>query len=450
VSKPRDFGAKGDGKTDDTRALQHAIARGDGRLVLPQGDYLISRPLIIRLATWGRFALTGQGGIARLIMAGAGPALHLVGTHRGTADPDSVAEGVWAKERLATVDGVEIVGRHSSADGLLLEGCMQPTLTRLLIRRCRHGIHLRTRDRNVLVSDCHVYDNAGVGIFLDRVNLHQVNIHGNHVSYCKRAGILVAGSQVRNIQIVGNDIEYNYDAKTEGCADVLFDAREGTIREGTIVGNTIQAKESPGGANVRLLGAADSSSAVGLLTITGNLIGSQESAIHLSACRGVVVSGNNLYSGYRHALRAEDSDHLVVTGNSIDHNPDYRGKSTDQVVLRNCRHVSFTGNLCQHTRESEAAVEATLEVRDCDGVNITGCQFVHPRTRGVWLAGSKVVRIAECSFRAAEEDKAFRASVAADGKSRQVVVANNFVSKGTDGAVILPAEVGTASANTEV
>lgn len=451
MTSVRDFGAKGDGKTDDTRALQHAFTKGEGTLLFPPGNYLITRPLVARLNARPRFHLSGSGGTARLIMAGAGPALHLIGTHPKTASPKSVAEGVWLKERLPTVDGIEILGKHKEADGLRLEGSMQPTLTRLLIRQCRHGIHLRNRDRNVLIANCHIYDNASVGIFLDRVNLHQIVIEGNHISYCKQAGILVAGSEVRNIQICGNDIEYNYDSRTKGCADIFFDARAGTVREGTIVGNTIQARRSPEGANIRLLGVGKGKpNAVGLLAITGNLIGSQESALYLSACRGVTVAGNCIYSGYRHALLAEDAEHLVVSGNSIDHNPEYRGKSTDQLVLRRCRHVNLTGLLCQHTLGSDDTLQASIDLEECSQVNLTSCQVIGARVRGVHVRNSSMVRIADSTVRPREGDRTYRAAVSVDAKSTSVMVVNNFVSKGTDGVVQLPEGAGQASGNMEV
>src|SRR5581483_4288896 len=169
---------------------------------------------------------------ARLIMAGPGPALHLIGTHARNADPTSFAEAVWQQERLPTVRGIEIVGRHAQADGIRVEGAMQPTFRLVLIRRCRHGIHLANRDRNVLIADCHIYNNSGVGILLDRVNLHQTNIHGCHISYCKQGGIKIQGSEIRNLQICSNDIEYNYDVKAESSADILFDVRTSTVREG--------------------------------------------------------------------------------------------------------------------------------------------------------------------------------------------------------------------------
>jgi nitrous oxidase accessory protein NosD len=444
----RDFGAKGDGKTDDTGAIQHALSKGDGQLTFGRGEYLITRPLLVPLAQLGRLAVDGAGGTARLLMAGAGPALHLIGTHRRTAEPGDFEPAVWDKERMPTVRDLEIVGRHRDADGIQIEGTMQATLHGLLIRRCRHGIHLLNRDRNVIVADCHVYDNHGVGLLLDRVNLHQINVHGNHISYCRQGGIQVVGSEVRNLQIVGNDIEYNYDLKAETSADVLFDCRNGTIREGTISGNTIQAKQSPGGANVRFVGAGrDNPGSVGMFAITGNLIGSQETLLHLQACRGVVVSGNALYNGFHHALRAEDAEHLVIGPNSIDHNPDYKGKSTDAVVLHGCRHVTVSGLLLQHTREPEGPADASIEIHDCEGVSVTGCQVVNARSRGLLIRNSSVVRVADCTVRGRQDDAGYRAAVAVDAESSQVLLVNNFVGRGSDGAVVLPRHAGTASGN---
>lgn len=450
MTNVRDFGVRGDGKTDDTAALSHAVQRGDGVLVFPPGDYLISKPLHVALQLHGRLSIQGQGGTARLIMAGPGPALHLVGSHRRSAQPDHVMDGVWEKERLPMVRDLEIVGRHAEADGIRIEGAMQPTLQSLLIRRCRHGIHLANRDRNVIVSDCHIYHNTGVGIFLDRVNLHQTNIHGNHISYCKQGGIKIVGSEIRNIQICSNDIEYNYDLKATESADVLFDCREGTVREGTLVGNTVQAVQSPGGANVRFLGDRGHPNAVGLFAITGNLIGSQTTAIHLQSCRAVAISGNSIYSGYHHALVIEDSEHVVVGANSIDHNPEYRGRSTDRIVLRGCRNVTMTGLIVQHTREASEPVTSSIDVQNCQNVNLTGCQVINARTRGVSLHGCTVVRIADCTIRGQADDKTYLAPVSVDKSCRNVMVVNNFLGRGSEGEFRLPNEIGTAAGNIHV
>src|SRR5262249_53507105 len=154
----RDHGAKGDGTDDDWQAIQNAVDGGAGVVRLPKGTYRITKPVVIDLDKVGFTAITGDT-VARVVMAGEGPAFKFVGTHAGTAAPASVKDNVWEKERMPSIDGVEIVGDHEKADGIEASGTMKLTLTRVLIRRCFHGVHLTTRNRNVLIAECHVYQN---------------------------------------------------------------------------------------------------------------------------------------------------------------------------------------------------------------------------------------------------------------------------------------------------
>jgi hypothetical protein len=257
MSNVRNFGARGDGRSDDTAALQHAVEQtGDGLLEFPRGDFRIARTIEIKLDEHGPLGLAG-GGVGRVTMTGRGPAFRFVGTHTKNADPTSFAPGVWQKERLPLLQGLEIVGAHPEADGVEFLRVMQPTLIGLLIREVRHGVHLVERNRNLLLASCHVYNCRGVGVFFDQVNLHQAIVHGCHISYCKGGGIKVQGGEIRNLHITGNDIEYNFDPAATESADVWIDGGEGGVREGSIVSNTIQARVSPGGANVRFVGPAD-------------------------------------------------------------------------------------------------------------------------------------------------------------------------------------------------
>ena len=64
------FGAVGDGVTDDTDAIIHAIENGDGYLKLPAGTYRITRTLEINLANNGPFGITGAAGATTIVMDG--------------------------------------------------------------------------------------------------------------------------------------------------------------------------------------------------------------------------------------------------------------------------------------------------------------------------------------------------------------------------------------------
>ncbi|MGK0199088.1 MAG: hypothetical protein ACI91J_002368, partial [Yoonia sp.] len=89
MSNVRNFGAVGDGVSDDTAAILHALADSDGMLEFPRGNYLISETIEIRLDETGRLGIDGADGTATVIMSGEGPAFRIIGTHSGTGDPNS-------------------------------------------------------------------------------------------------------------------------------------------------------------------------------------------------------------------------------------------------------------------------------------------------------------------------------------------------------------------------
>jgi parallel beta-helix repeat protein len=413
------FKVKGDGQTDDSAAIQKAILESDGLLSLPRGSYLLTKPIEIELSRTGCIGIYGSG-IARLVMAGPGPAIRLIGTHEGTAGPGSVQDIVWQKERMPIVNGVEIMGAHPEADGIELAYTMESLLSHLFIHKCRHGIRFVKRNRNPIVSSCHIYHNRGCGIYFEGVNLHQVNIADSHVSYNAGGGIKVFDSEIRNLQICGNDIEYNYDLEAEESADVWIDTRDKSVREGAIVGNTIQAKASPGGANIRMIGQSkEIAHKVGLFSISGNLISSQETNMHLKYSRGVVINGNTFFSGHKHSIHAEHSSNIVVGPNVFDHNPDYRKDTLDGILFEDCSGCTFSG-----FHFVDTLAEAVVILRNCGEVNMTGCQILDPQNIGVLLENSHNCRVSNCTILDRREPITMQETIKLIGGSNNAIMDN--------------------------
>lgn len=396
MSNVYDYGAVGDGLADDTAAIQHAINDGDGVVEFPRGTYLLTKPLRIELSKVGRTSIHGSGGVAKLVMAGPGPAISIEATHSATADPAGFRPDEWQNERMPTVDGIEIEGRHPEADGISIVGAMQTTLTRVLIREVRTAVYITKRARNVLIDSCHFYNNTNIGVHLDSVNLHQTIIADSHISYCRRGGIRIENSEIRNLQITGNDIEYNNnrafskkfpDAEAEATAEIYIDVGEkGTVREGTIASNTIQATYSSNGANIWMIGGGPNGKhKAGMWTITGNLIGSQCNNIRLQYCRGVNITGNYIYSGHNRNVLIEHSRNIVLGSNTIGHNPDYNDKElATGVRIVDSINCNVTGLLIQdaeaggHTIKDAVPLvrDALVEVVRCQRMNVTGCQIL--------------------------------------------------------------------------
>ena len=395
----RGFGAAGDGQADDTITLENALKAANGLVYLPKGTYRITRTIEIDLNALNRAAIVGTGS-ATVVMAGAGPAFHFIGTHEGTAGPSSFKDNVWRRQRMPLVSGLEILGEHPEAIGLRFEKTMQATLTHVLIRRCRIGVQFVKRNRNPIIDQCHIYHNTQIGVDFDRVNLHQAIISDSHISYNPVAGIRLFGGEMRNFQIVGNDIEYNYDTGREGSADVLIDMTPAgsSFREGTIVGNTIQARPSPNGANVRLLGGKSLRTA-GLMAITGNLIGSQTHNVHLVDCRGVTISGNSIYSADGHSIWLQDSANIVASGNSIDWNPDHRQKRLiDGIRIERCRGVTLSACIIENSFQGAEQGGGAIEIAESEDVAVVNSQILDFRHRGIALSQAVRCRVTGCTI----------------------------------------------------
>ncbi|RUL88792.1 right-handed parallel beta-helix repeat-containing protein [Tautonia sociabilis] len=453
MASVRDFGAVGDGTTDDTQAIRHAAEAGDGTLFFDRGSYLLTGTVEVDLARLGRLALRGDG-TARVVMRGAGPAFRVVGSHQGSADPGSQSPSVVGRERLPTVSGIEIFGEHDQAVGLELTGTVQASLHGVLIRQCLIGVHLTERNRNVLIDACHIYDGRGpaIGVYFDGVNLHQAIIVGCHISYQRHAGIKIARSEVRNLQITGNDIEYN-DADTEGdpdSADVWIDAREGTVREGTIASNTIQAKPSPNGANVRIEGPErDDAAGAGLWTIVGNILQSQDRNLWLRRCRGVTVTGNSFASADRHSIDLDGCRIIALGSNTIDHNPDYRGTFRDGIVVRRCSGVTMTGLILEGVRAGRPDAGAAIAVADSEAVTIAHCQVLDPTSRAVELRDVRGAIVEGCTLIDRRAEPSMVEAIRLRGRSSGVAIRGNLVSGGP-AAIVGEVERASVEGNVDI
>lgn len=382
-------GAVGDGKADDTAAIQTAIDQSTGSIHFPKGTYRLTQSIVIDLDKVGFTSLVSDG-TARILMAGAGPAFKFIGTHAGSAAPESFQPNVWQNQRSPRVDGLEIVGAHPEADGIQATGTMQLTITRTIVRQARHGIHLTIRNRNVIISDCHLYHNTGIGVFYDQVDLHQSNIIGSHISYNAGGGVVSRGGGVRNLHIGTCDIESNMTPDSPPTANVLIDCTGGSTAEVTIVGCTIQHNPSPGAANVRFIGKGqprpDSPDIQwGHLTIADNVLSDVEINIDLQHVRGAVITGNTFGGGYQQDLHITHSSNIAIGSNTFDRNPPYyRGKanaSKGGLFFQHCRDITLTGIHLDGVRDHPAA----LLIEDSDTFNISGCTLLDSDGAGLLL-----------------------------------------------------------------
>ena len=385
-------------------------------------------------------------------MDGPGPALDFLGTHEKPAGPLNVDPAVWQRERMPTVSHLEIEGRHPEADGIRMNGVMQPVLCGLLVRHVRVAVHLTGRARNALIDHCHIYDARHAGIHLDGVNLHQINVTGNHLSFCRLGAIRVEHSQIRNLQITGNDIEYNNrkdhpNLPADETADIWIDTRDGVVREGTIVSNTIQATPTPGGASIRFIGrGAHDNHCVGLFSITGNLIGSQERNIHLTDANRVVVSGNCIYGTTGHSVLVERSQFITLTANTFGNPPEYNCVGCS-LRFEDCSDCVCSGMILQDcwkertTQKVQQGRQALIEMVRCRRMTLNAVQVLDAVPDGMLFEDCSDTLVSACTVMETRDPSKMDAAIRWSGNGSNNLIAHCRLAAGRDGAVLAPAHV---------
>lgn len=441
-----DFGAAGDGKADDSGAFQRALDSGRGDVFVPRGIYRFTRSVIAELDKVGPVSITGSG-TAKIVMAGPGPAFKLIGTHEGTADPDSVKENVWQSQRMPTISGLEIVGENPDACGVEAAGTMKAIFSKLAIRNALHGIHLTVRNRNVIISDCHIYKNRGIGVYLDNVSLHQINVGNSHISYNGGGGIVQRGGDVRNLQVGNCDIEANMSENGPAAANVLIDATDGSIGEIAITGCTLQhTHTAPGSANIRIIGEglprayAQGELRGGNITITGNILSDVQVNIHLSKVRGVTMVGNTIWKGYEHDILIEGSSSVVIGSNVLDRNPRYHygdgAEANRGLVFRDCDQVALTGLQVNNVWRKEAG----LIMENCRHFNISGCTFIDCDGCGISFDNVQDTIISGCAIHDTRKDPSQTIALQVKDGRNNLISNNLFIGR----RQIAPGSIGNA------
>jgi|688.fasta_scaffold01434_34 hypothetical protein len=387
---------------DDTVAIEQAIEKG-GRIYFHSGTYRVKKSLMIDLAKVGPISFISDG-TARIEMKGEGPALHFIGSHAGTADPSTVAEKVWEKERMPVVRGIEFTASNPQADAISAEGTMQLTLTQLLIREMRHGIHLLKRNRNISIDQVHIYNNRGIGIFYDQVNLHQSNITGSHISYNQLGGVVIAGGDVRNVHITGCDLEANMSEEGKYRANIWVENVQGSGAEIAVTGCTVQHTAGvTDSANIVFVGSetdtTEESPRWGHLTIADNILTDAQKNVWLKNARGVTITGNTFGEGHQQHVLVEKSESIVLGENVFDRNPPYyktKAKDSQDVLLfRECRDCVLQGLLINGV----SAENGAIQMERCLGMNLQGCSILNHGAIGLSLRGCEDCLISGCMFR---------------------------------------------------
>ncbi len=385
----RDHGAKGDGHTDDTAAIQRALDAGKGRTVyLPPGEYLVSTMLTVRTGT------TVLATATSVVRRTAGPAIMgngVLGDFTATKwDGESdivVRGGVWDVNAGAVSESAAAFafshGHHIRFYDLTVRDVQRfhaielNAVKNVRIGNCRFlGFSDPKGDR--YYSEAVQMDYAGgpshFGLFgaPDFYGCADVEVTGCYAgpsesfpSFPRLAGSHGGpdGHQHTGLRVIGN--------YAEGCTEWairVYDWTDALIEGNQIVNGGGGIEVGPAGAqtggNIIVRGNSlhglrgvkeaagrppDAAICVGRLNnqrisrvvIDGNVIGdTQIEGISVYRTDGAIVSGNHVTRCAGAGVRVESSPRAMVSGNTVE------GPGKEGVLVRSGSDATLvTGNI---------------------------------------------------------------------------------------------------------
>ena len=159
--------------------------------------------------------------------------------------------------------------------------------------------------------------------------------------------------------------------------------------------------------------------------------------IELKRARGVTITGNTFWQGYKHNLFCENCTQLVIGSNMMERNPlyGYTSEANNTVVFQNCSDSTINALHLHHTMGGEAG----MLVKNCRRINITGCTILDCSPVGLMLVGVRESSVTNCLIRDDRTpEPAGRAVALSDTEGRENMIFGNRLVGGLNVKSLLP------------
>jgi len=207
----KDFGAVGDGSTDDTAAIQDALTSAPGMVIIPEGTFIVSSVLVVpekvEVVGFGRKSiLQATSGIASVGGDNEKQMVHLDGDRAGIRSVSfdgqfEDAGGVSIGENTNHCFVTDCFITSCLKQGVLAAFCDDYIVSRNIIEKCQHGVQNFRSSRGV-INDNNIRYMDGAAIWAaDGQNLV---ISGNYAQDCGDVGLDLEGGI--NCNVVGNTV----------------------------------------------------------------------------------------------------------------------------------------------------------------------------------------------------------------------------------------------------
>lgn len=321
----KDFGAIGDGVTDDTAAIQAAInSIVAGTVLLPVATYL-TRALTLKTGV----SLVGAGSGSKLIVK-VGTVDFLTGTNLvGVMLADFYID--CSAQTVAGGSGMQINGFQDSMirgvtvynagsfGWLIFNSVRSKYLGNIInITRKWDGMTISTVSTDNVIQGNMVIDSFDSGIgFTDSIG---TVCSGNYVKRSKVAGAYAApgidAAGAKNATITGNYVSGN----KFGISLLQHPNTGKKCKRVTVTGNTVADGQYGviSGFTVVIAPAVSEATTMDGMVISGNTIFSQDVAgVHIDNTLGIEIVGNSISSCAGNGIEQSSADRTVITNNYL-------------------------------------------------------------------------------------------------------------------------------------
>lgn len=423
----KDFGAKGDGTTNDTAAIQAAInaviAAGGGAVYIPAATY-ITRELTI---AGNNITIFGDGSVSLLKRDGS-----WTGTNRGIFQFDNSTQDL-ENITIRTI-GIDFNGTLDFGFGIKLGNAASLPATYNYSRNVRitdvrfrdsnpqattgdkWGVVFRGKLENVWIERCH--SSNDMQLCAGGVDIHKnINIL-NNVCYEGRANGIAMSTpyNVESLSIIGNYVEANSLGIYVGPDQIYGAITSGTWRDVVIANNRIITKSA--GSTSTWMGIYVNAAGTGYknVAISGNAIECKDTLNSQHGIRFTDQTGystvidnaaitGNVIENCRYGISIDAGGKSQISGNQVTNCTDgiYLGKVSRQcgVVGNNCfggtrainvveGEVLVSGNTCQGGTGQTGSFAGRLTVSPGTGKTAKVLAIGNKFTDGLGGAGTNI------------------------------------------------------------
>lgn len=368
----KDYGAKGDGFTDDSMAIQNAIdslSPAGGTVYVPTGTYMLGsangsllnypngQPILCALKiTKDNVIFRGDGGGSILKLMANKKMRVLCSTGNNNIIEKIVIDGN-ATQRISRDSAGKL---HSWPDGYIVDGLLYLFgSNNSIVRNCevRNGLEdgIGTwQTRNSLIQDCYIHDNGGYA--LDPVNLFEAGANGialnagfgdkaiNNKIERNTYGILMAYGE-KNATIDSNIISNNYGFGIQ-IGSTFFEQNGNLLNSDFVITNNVIQENGAGGF----------------------------SGIYIFGAQNGKVSNNKIINNLNVGLSIDDENNFLtynsknweITNNICSNTTFNRFQKIGIYITGRAQNINLNGNIC---RDNGLSINDQIVITNYSAVN---------------------------------------------------------------------------------